>query len=137
MPETLIDRINCSGFSGLARNLKERALYSNCRSGPRWYYDAFRFDEQGQPWLYKTLQVQDDYSPDYPYVFFPLFEKTFDQQGKVVASRATFGLRSRRGGFGALIAGCARDDREERRDRMTPTTSPMPTASPRNSAGWF
>jgi hypothetical protein len=88
MPETLIDRINCSSFSGLARKVEERALYSNCRSGPRWYYDAFRFDAQGQPWLYKTLQVQDDYSPDYPYVFFPLFEKTFDTQGNVVASRA-------------------------------------------------
>lgn len=88
MPERLIDLINCSGFAGLQRRPDERALYSSCRSGPRWYYDAFRFDEQGQPWLYKTLQVQDDYSPDYPYLFFPLFEKTFDQQGKVVASRA-------------------------------------------------
>lgn len=88
MPETLIDRINCSSFSGLERKVAERALYSNCRSGPRWYYDAFRFDAQGQPWVYKTLQVQDDYSPDYPYVFFPLLEKTFDTQGNVVASRA-------------------------------------------------
>ncbi|HSX71578.1 MAG TPA: hypothetical protein VLF16_11660, partial [Pseudomonas sp.] len=87
MPETLIDRLNCSGFWGLERKVEERALYSSCRSGPRWYHDAFRFD-RGRPWLYKTLQVQDDYSPDYPYLFFPLFEKTFDPQGEVVASRA-------------------------------------------------
>lgn len=87
MPETLIDRLSCSGFWGLERKVEERALYSSCRSGPRWYHDAFRFDH-GLPWLYKTLQVQDDYSPDYPYLFFPLFEKTFDQQGEVVASRA-------------------------------------------------
>ncbi|MDD0843399.1 XAC2610-related protein [Pseudomonas sp. Gutcm_11s] len=86
--ETLIGSLSCSGFSGLERKVEERALYSHCRSGPRWYYDALRFDDHGQPWLYKTLQVQDDYSPDYPYLFFPLFEKTFDIQGKVVASRA-------------------------------------------------
>ncbi|MEO4046655.1 hypothetical protein AAFN46_06125 [Pseudomonas sp. CAU 1711] len=88
LPETLVDRLGCSGFCGLERKPEERALYSSCRSGPRWYYDAFRFDAKGQPWLYKTLQVQEDYSPDYPYLFFPLFEKTFDIRGKVVASRA-------------------------------------------------
>ncbi|WP_256203139.1 hypothetical protein [Pseudomonas sp. ML96] len=88
MPETLIGSLSCSGFSGLERKVEERALYSHCRGGPRWYYDALRFDDHGQPWLYKTLQVQDDYSPDYPYLFFPLFEKTFDPQGQVLASRA-------------------------------------------------
>lgn len=88
MPPTLLDRANCSELSELQPRQDERALYSHCRSGPRWYYDAYRFDDSGTPWLYKTLQVSNDYGQNYPYVFFPIFEKTLDPQGKVVASRA-------------------------------------------------
>lgn len=88
MPVELLENANCSELSELHPNKDERALYSHCRSGPRWFYDAYRFDESGAPWRYKALQLRHDYSPDYPYVFFPIFERTFDQQGKVVASRA-------------------------------------------------
>lgn len=87
MPATLLERVNCSELSELQPNNEERALYSQCRSGPRWFYDAYRFDESGTPWLYKTLQVRYDYDPDAP-VFFAIFEKTFDRQGQIVASRA-------------------------------------------------
>ncbi|MDU9407737.1 hypothetical protein RTH74_09035 [Pseudomonas sp. zfem001] len=87
MPSALMERANCSELSELQPNAEERALYSHCRSGPRWYYDAYRFDASGTPWLYKTLQVRNDYDPDAP-VFFPVFEKTLDPQGKVIASRA-------------------------------------------------
>lgn len=87
MAPALMERANCSWLSELQPNNEERALYSHCRSGPRWYYDAYRFDASGTPWLYKTLQVRNDYGPDAP-VFFPVFEKTLDPQGKVIASRA-------------------------------------------------
>lgn len=87
MASTLMERVNCSWLSELQPNNEERALYSHCRSGPRWYYDAYRFDESGAPWLYKTLQVRHDYDPDAP-VFFPVFEKTLDPQGRIIASRA-------------------------------------------------
>ena len=87
MAPALMERANCSWLSELQPNNEERALYSHCRSGPRWYYDAYRFDASGTPWLYKTLQVRNDYDPDAP-VFFPVFEKTLDPQGKVIASRA-------------------------------------------------
>nr|WP_256835104.1 FG-GAP repeat protein [Pseudomonas oleovorans] len=87
MAPALLERANCSWLSELQPNNEERALYSHCRSGPRWYYYAYRFDASGTPWLYKTLQVRNDYDPDAP-VFFPVFEKTLDPQGKVIASRA-------------------------------------------------
>ncbi|WP_310544812.1 XAC2610-related protein [Ectopseudomonas guguanensis] len=87
MPPALMARVNCSWLSELQPNNEERALYSHCRSGPRWYYDAYRFDESGAPWLYKTLHVNQGYDPDVP-VFFPVFEKTLDPQGRIIASRA-------------------------------------------------
>lgn len=87
LPPELSERANCSQLSELQPNLDERALYSHCRSGPRWYHDAYRFDDAGVPWLYKTLQVNHAYDPDAP-VFFPLFEKTLDPQGRIIASRA-------------------------------------------------
>lgn len=87
LPPELMERANCSELSELQANPDERALYSHCRSGPRWYYDAYRFTESGTPWLYKTLQVNHDYDPNTP-VFFPVFEKTLDPQGRIVASRA-------------------------------------------------
>lgn len=87
IPPTLLERVNCSWLSELQPNNEERALYSHCRSGPRWYYDAYRFDASGTPWLYKTLQVRHDYDPDAP-VFFAVFEKTLDPQGRIIASRA-------------------------------------------------
>ncbi len=87
MPATLLQRANCAELSELQPNREERALYSHCRSGARWYYDAYRFDESGAPWLYKTLNLRYDYNPDLP-VFFPIFEKTLDPQGRIVASRA-------------------------------------------------
>lgn len=87
MAPALMERANCSWLSELQPNNEERALYSHCRSGPRWYYDAYRFDASGTPWLYRTLQVRNDYDPDAP-VFFSVFEKTLDPQGKVIASRA-------------------------------------------------
>lgn len=87
MPSELMERVNCSWLSELHPNKEQRALYSHCRSGPGWYYDAYRFDAAGTPWLYKTLYLSHDYHPDYPYVFFPVFERTLDRQGKVVASR--------------------------------------------------
>jgi len=87
MPPGLTERANCSELSELQPNTEERALYSHCRSGPRWYYDAYRFDDSGTPWLYKTLQVRHDYDPDAP-VFFAVFEKTLDPQGEIIASRA-------------------------------------------------
>lgn len=87
MPSELMERANCSELSELQPNQEHRAIYSHCRSGPRWYYDAYRFDESGAPWLYKTLHVRHDYDPDAP-VFFPVFEKTLDPQGRIVASRA-------------------------------------------------
>ena len=87
MPSALMERANCSWLSELRPNNEERALYSHCRSGPRWYYDAYRFDKSGAPWLYKTLHVNQGYAPDIP-VFFPVFEKTLDPQGRIVASRA-------------------------------------------------
>lgn len=86
MPETLLDRANCGELSELQAKPAERALYSHCRSGPRWYYDAYRFDASGTPWLYKTLQVR-HHDPDAP-VFFHVFERTLDPYGKVIASRA-------------------------------------------------
>lgn len=88
LPEALSDALNCGELLGLHANVEEHALYSSCRSGPRWYYDALRFDEQGKPWLYKALHVQEDNSQDYPYLDFQLFEKTFDAAGNEVASRA-------------------------------------------------
>lgn len=87
MPSELMERANCSELSQLQPDKAQRALYSHCRSGPRWYYDAYRFDESGAPWLYKTLHVRHDYDPDAP-VFFPVFEKTLDPQGRIIASRA-------------------------------------------------
>ncbi|MGG2397021.1 XAC2610-related protein [Pseudomonas sp. SH1-B] len=87
MPAALTQRANCSQLSELEPKANERALYSRCRSGPRWYFDAYRFDVSGTPWLYKTLQVRHDYDPEAP-VFFPVFEKTFDLQGEIIASRA-------------------------------------------------
>lgn len=87
IPPALMERVNCTWLSELQPDSEERALYSHCRSGPRWYYDAYRFAESGVPWLYKTLQVRHDYDPDAP-VFFPVFEKTLDPQGRVIASRA-------------------------------------------------
>ncbi len=87
MPAELLENANCSELSELQPNKDERALYSHCRSGPRWFYDAYRFDGAGTPWRYKTLQVRYDYDPDAP-VFFAIFEKTFDRQGQIVASRA-------------------------------------------------
>lgn len=88
LPTALSDALNCGELLGLHVNVEERALYSSCRSGPRWYYDALRFDEQGKPWLYKALHVQEVDSQDYPYLNFQLFEKTFDAAGNEVASRA-------------------------------------------------
>lgn len=87
MPSELMERANCSELSQLQPDKAQRVLYSHCRSGPRWYYDAYRFDESGAPWLYKTLHVRHDYDPDAP-VFFPVFEKTLDPQGRIIASRA-------------------------------------------------
>lgn len=87
MPAELMERVNCSELSQLQPDKEQRALYSHCRSGPRWYYDAYRFDESGAPWLYKTLHVRHAYDPDAP-VFFPVFEKTLDPQGRIIASRA-------------------------------------------------
>ncbi len=37
MAPTLMERVNCSWLSELQPNNEERALYSHCRSGPRWY----------------------------------------------------------------------------------------------------
>ncbi len=87
MPSALMERANCSWLSELQSDNEERALYSHCRSGPRWYYDAYRFDESGAPWLYKTLHLNQGHDPDLP-VFFPVFEKTLDPLGRIVASRA-------------------------------------------------
>ncbi|PKM32981.1 MAG: hypothetical protein CVV08_09125, partial [Gammaproteobacteria bacterium HGW-Gammaproteobacteria-12] len=60
IPPALMERVNCAWLSELQPDSEERALYNHCRSGPRWYYDAYRFAESGAPWLYKTLQVRHD-----------------------------------------------------------------------------
>ncbi|WP_424959342.1 hypothetical protein [Ectopseudomonas toyotomiensis] len=40
IPPALMERVNCAWLSELQPDSEERALYSHCRSGPRWYYDA-------------------------------------------------------------------------------------------------
>jgi hypothetical protein len=91
VPKDVVDRMTCKGLGDLA-DLEpkpgEKTLYSNCRSGPLWYYDALRFDAGDRLWLYK--QLQGPFSPlSYPNLSFELIEVTFDQQGKIVAKRPT------------------------------------------------
>ncbi|MEV3823489.1 XAC2610-related protein [Aeromonas dhakensis] len=48
----------CEDLYNLSVRLDDLSLVSSCRSGPVWYYDTYRYNAQGELWLYKTTEYQ-------------------------------------------------------------------------------
>ncbi|MGR1198391.1 XAC2610-related protein [Aeromonas hydrophila] len=69
----------CGDLYNLAVRLEDHSLVSSCRSGPVWYYDSYRYNAQGELWLYKTTEYQIQNSE---IDTFPLYEHTFNQKGE-------------------------------------------------------
>ncbi|WP_342058210.1 XAC2610-related protein [Aeromonas sp. OTU364] len=69
----------CGDLYNLAVRLDDLSLVSSCRSGPVWYYDTYRYNAQGELWLYKTTEYQNQSSE---IDTFPLYEHTFNQKGE-------------------------------------------------------
>lgn len=69
----------CGDLYNLAVQLDSLSLVSSCRSGPVWYYDSYRYNAQGELWLYKTTEYQIQNSE---IDTFPLYEHTFNQKGE-------------------------------------------------------
>lgn len=69
----------CGDLYNLAVKLDSLSLVSSCRSGPVWYYDSYRYNAQGELWLYKTTEYQIQNSE---IDTFPLYEHTFNQKGE-------------------------------------------------------
>lgn len=69
----------CGEFYNLDVQPKTLTLFSTCRSGPVWYYDVYRYNDQGELWLYKTTEYQIQNSE---IDTFPLYEITFNQNGE-------------------------------------------------------
>lgn len=70
---------SCGGLYNLAVRSEALSLVSSCRSGPVWYYDTYRYNAQGELWLYKTTEYQIQNSE---IDTFPLYEHTFNQKGE-------------------------------------------------------
>ncbi|MGL6618698.1 XAC2610-related protein [Aeromonas hydrophila] len=68
----------CEDLYNLAVRLDDLSLVSSCRSGPVWYYDTYRYNAQGELWLYKTTEYQIQNSE---IDTFPFYEHTFNQKG--------------------------------------------------------
>ncbi|MGL4782231.1 MAG: XAC2610-related protein [Aeromonas hydrophila] len=68
----------CEDLYNLAVRLDYLSLVSSCRSGPVWYYDTYRYNAQGELWLYKTTEYQIQNSE---IDTFPFYEHTFNQKG--------------------------------------------------------
>ncbi|MGU5815174.1 XAC2610-related protein [Aeromonas hydrophila] len=69
----------CEDLYNLSVRLDDLSLVSSCRSGPVWYYDTYRYNAQGELWLYKTTEYQIQNSE---IDTFPLYEHTFNQKGE-------------------------------------------------------
>lgn len=69
----------CGDLYNLVVQLDDLSLVSSCRSGPVWYYDTYRYNDQGEIWLYKTTEYQIQNSE---IDTFPLYEHTFNQKGE-------------------------------------------------------
>ncbi|WP_323972974.1 XAC2610-related protein [Aeromonas hydrophila] len=69
----------CGDLYNLTVQLDSLSLVSSCRSGPVWYYDSYRYNAQGELWLYKTTEYQIQNSE---IDTFPLYEHTFNQKGE-------------------------------------------------------
>lgn len=69
----------CGDLYNLVVQLDDLSLVSSCRSGPVWYYDTYRYNDQGEVWLYKTTEYQIQNSE---IDTFPLYEHTFNQKGE-------------------------------------------------------
>ncbi|WP_429073555.1 XAC2610-related protein [Aeromonas hydrophila] len=69
----------CEDLYNLSIRLDDLSLVSSCRSGPVWYYDTYRYNTQGELWLYKTTEYQIQNSE---IDTFPLYEHTFNQKGE-------------------------------------------------------
>lgn len=48
---------SCGAFSTLAVDATARELTSQCRSGPMWYTDVFRYDAQGRLYVHRSEQL--------------------------------------------------------------------------------
>lgn len=69
----------CEDLYNLSVRLDDLSLVSSCRSGPVWYYDTYRYNAQGELWLYKTTEYQ---IQNAEIDTFPLYEHTFNQKGE-------------------------------------------------------
>lgn len=87
IPVELTDRLNCQGFWSIELRPKDKAIFSTCRGGPRWYHDILRIEPDGSVWISEQTEVSEGDRIEWPYFARPVVNVTYDQQGDVVSEK--------------------------------------------------
>ena len=84
LPKSVMARQNCEGFWDIERLVDRHAIKSQCRGGPRWFYDVLQIDPDRSVWL-SGQNREPQASAAWPAFTKPLRDVTYDRQGKVLS----------------------------------------------------
>ena len=86
MPKKIVQQQNCKGLGNIDLLPEQKAIHSECRSGPAWSYDILQIESDGSIWL--SGQSHDaEVGKVWPHFYKPKLAVQYHRDGTVLSER--------------------------------------------------